>query len=463
MLSTLPQLPPTGHPPPASPPPALNRRGAQPRNLNAFRHGFYSARLPHPAASTLGHLKAAKRALGSPRTRLHAEIAARALGYSGRLLERTYADTLSLPTGDKAWRFQHSLFLQAVSLDISIKHRLFKLHQEATLLPTIAARAADLYNWEFSLKGIPPYQLPSYPSTRPSGPDSQASRAESRISSIESRQPPFVPQTLRKKSADSAPSVPSPWSSVAFLTDSQWLLLQPLLTTLRAHQARQRKYRIKPGWDDRVLLDTILWKLAAACRWEDLPSSSLIRACKLLYRQLCLSGRMASIYTLLHQNLNPSPNLLIGRRAGRGAERPIFQIVHNRITFTSPESRTWQHRTALLLLQRALFNYRAKKREQNLERRLRGRSLRLPAMRLKSMRPRSYHRQPTSLFPPSSFPLSSFPSPACHSERSEESPLLADIKPLESTLAYRHWRRLNRTERLLRTRWPSAHPIPPDT
>jgi len=485
--------------PAAPPPPAVfrprssvlrRRRGAQPANLNALRHGYYSARQPHSAALALQDLRLSKRLLSAttpvgadlrdrPELDLRPALSpGRLLDYSARLLDRTYADIRSARIGDKAWLFHQGLFLQAVSLDIYIKGRLFKLHQETHLLQTIAARAADLYNWEFQRKGLRPYPLPPYPV-----------------------QKSFVPPTLRKKSAISGLAAASHQnpplfsekmgegregaSVVPFLTDSQWTLLQPLLTTLRQHQSRQRKYRLKPRWDDRLLLDAILCKLATACRWEDLPSSSLIRACQTLYRQLCLSGRMASIYTLLHQHLEEvcaenlraltrqspplnSQNLGEGRE---GAERQAFQILNNRVTLASSVSPTWQQRTALLLLQRALFNYRAQKRDRDLERRHCGRSLRLPAMRLQSMRPRHYHRTP-----PSSFPLSSFlrvPEPAqsasevCPWWSEDFSPPIprnaANLPPLESTLAYRKWRHLNRTDRILRANLPSPPRPPPNT
>jgi len=572
-------------------PPTVSRRGAQPANTNAFKHGLYSARLPHPTALALRDLRFSKRLLtrDSPRpsgdldpayqrggqgvaakppdsplpvgegSGVRETTATRLLASSARLLDRTYADLHSLggdegPIGDKAWLFHQGLFLQAVSLDISIKGRLFKLHQEANLLKTIAARASVLYNWEFERKGLLPYPLPPYPQPRRSGPDSQASAAEYRISTIESPQPPFVPQSLRKKSAISStlgsplpsgegpvvretaheglgvrvtaanledPAVLGSPSFVAFLTDSQWTLLQPLMATLRAHQARQRTYRLKPRWDDRRLLDSILWKLASACRWEDLmslraplprgvaissdslllPTSGFLRAAKVLYRQLCLSGRMATIYTLLHCHLEQSAPSPSGEGWG-GVTTPHFQILNGRVALTSAahsaiERPTWHHRTALLLLQRALFNYRAQKRERDLERRLRGRSLRLPALRFKSMRPHHHHRQPTSLLPPasvfatepalrsprrgsgcegSSFPLSSFPSlpnslpdyscsswisipsPSIPQPSSNHQPSIEDgdagatvnVRPLESTLAYRKWLRLNHTELLLR-------------
>src|SRR3712207_9476615 len=49
------------------------------------------------------------------------------------------------------------------------------------------------------------------------------------------------------------------------LTDSEWARLAPLLPPRRAGKRRK---------DDRLVIDGILWKLAAGAPWRDVPERS---------------------------------------------------------------------------------------------------------------------------------------------------------------------------------------------
>jgi len=48
------------------------------------------------------------------------------------------------------------------------------------------------------------------------------------------------------------------------LSDEKWLLLKPHLPGSKGNRGQQ-------GYDNRLFLNTVLWKLRTGCPWRDLP------------------------------------------------------------------------------------------------------------------------------------------------------------------------------------------------
>jgi transposase len=465
--SSLPVLPPLLRKRPCPADRRGRRRGAQPGNLNARLHGFYAARHPHPAAQTLTQLKAAKLqalavfdypqrqsplrsvALSLPKGTASAVWGSTAcsttsgvnsvLSLLQSLVSQTYAKALKVDA--KTWRVDFALFMRAVHASASFKLRLFKLQQERLRLPSLAANAYLLYNWEFT-----DLRINEYPLFVP------LSFGKNRANSL-----PFRPMSASSQ-PDMQPIRPSDYKTKTIgLTDDQWFLLNELLTTLREGQQFFKKYRRKSRFPDRLLLDAILWKLAVGARWQDLPSELPLRACQLLYKALCRSGRMAAIYTGLHNHLEEFGESTLESLVSQGC----FQIVKNRVVLTplpclpreaggeGPGVRekypplTWEKYTALLLLQRALFNQRQRKRQEDLDRRSQGFSYRLPPLE-----PLPSFRMPRS---PSARPIY---NPPFNLEGHPSLPYTSpdQFEPLESSMAYKKWRNHQKTERILRNK-----------
>lgn len=158
------------------------------------------------------------------------------------------------------------------------------------------------------------------------------------------------PHTLSTYSGQSA-------SPVSFLTDRHWLLIAPLITAQLAADKeaalqkrdptkKQRASRAVP-WPERFLLDGILWKLATACTWSELPQPYPLRRCQDLYRSLARSGRLGHILTILHEDLNEYSNLGLKQMALNGE----YLVWGSKILYIPHGEHNWQGLVTLLLLQ----------------------------------------------------------------------------------------------------------------
>ena len=84
-----------------------------------------------------------------------------------------------------------------------------------------------------------------------------------------------------------------------FITPRQWRVLAPLLPPPDPARRRGRS-----PIDPRELLDAVFWKLAHHARWQDLPDYyPPMLSCRRYYRRLFLSGRLTTLFSALYQDL----------------------------------------------------------------------------------------------------------------------------------------------------------------
>ncbi len=160
-------------------------------------------------------------------------------------------------------------------------------------------------------------------------------------------------------------SIPSP-----FLTDQQWYMLETSF-----HQVLERIYpprknrRSLNAVSYRLLLESMFLKLAFDIRWKSLPAlvkhihpevrKFPLSTCRVLYRDLYYSGFLQSVYKHLYSHFS----LYGGTSLEKLVKQGCFQIDNKSISLAPGVPLSWQNFTALLLLQRAYHNYRAKNRE----------------------------------------------------------------------------------------------------
>jgi hypothetical protein len=313
-------------------------------------------------------------------------------------------------------------FYRTVSATLRAKRALKQLLDEQSFLPDLARQALPLSIAEFTDRRISPYAYygaNSYP--------------EQGTSPDEAISPAFVPHLLRKnraitacdRSAKSAGPSSSPlespagspadatdhresslWDCPPFggnrqpstdnsppstdycsritvpcfsLTSDQWSLLEPVLSSLRSQLAAMGiRARTRP-FPDRFLLECILTRLAFGYSWEDLRSSAPVRACQVLYKQLCTSGCMRRVYEILHAHLGSDGEVDLLAMSRDGA----FTHAGGHIFLTAngaSEPPSWEQLTGLLMLQRALYNRRRIQRAETNERHRRGRYEREPSL-----------------------------------------------------------------------------------
>lgn len=336
MASTLELPPPTPGSPSVPPKPGVvkRNRGAQPGNNNARKHGFYSARRPHPTALAIEKIKNASGRLAGTSTSIHARIMA--------LLDIASVEFTQMGKAKDKKAFRLALAVSArtnKAIGTLINQRTALLAPSAHL-QDLAADVYFLINYEFQDLDISEY-------------------------------PVFVPLGLENLCANSAP----PGSPC--LTDHQWRHLADLFLSLRQQLDSCRKYRRhKPLPSDRWLLNGILLKLATPLPWGHLPAVYPSRLCQQLYRHLYWSGGMRAIYNQLYNHLHVYGDTSLPNLIAQGC----FLIENNCILLAPGESLTWQKFTTLLLLQRAYHNLRRFRLEEDIQRRRRGLYLRLPPL-----------------------------------------------------------------------------------
>jgi len=345
MLTSLPPASPHMRPPL---PPRLKRkacperkRGGQPGNANAFRHGLYSSHSLHPHAA---HFRSTSR------------------------------EPLNLTTLLQSPKSSWSSVLSAIMMQNLLKLR------KIVSITAHNVTDAELCAWSRATTKIDGKQVQVFKALRKLSDSQEHLRClardlsvlldlEFRRFGIHARQI-FVPLGLNNFHANLDWEYPR-------LTDSQWWLLQDTFGSLHVELDSIRRRPRKPLPADRFLLEGILWKLAGGLRWQDLAGNYPVRLCQDLYRALYWSGRMQAIYQQLHWHLN-----IYGEAAlDELVERGCFVITGNRVHLSPSEEQTWEKYTALLLLQQAFHARRVIQREADLERRRRGLFLRLPSLR----------------------------------------------------------------------------------
>ncbi len=336
MLTSLPPASPHMRPPL---PPRL-KRGGQPGNANAFKHGLYSSHAPHPHASLFrsSHQPLDCSALLQAPMSSWFSVSSAILRRNRLKLKRIVALTSHNIMDAELCAWSRAA-VRINGKQVKVYKALHKLSDSQEHLRCLARDLSVLLDLEFRRFGIHARQI-------------------------------FVPLGLNNFHANLDWEYPR-------LTDSQWWLLQDTFASLHVELDSFRRRPRKPLPADRFLLEGILWKLAGGLRWQDLAGNYPVRLCQDLYRALYWSGRMQAIYQQLHWHLN-----IYGEAAlDELVERGCFVITGNRVHLSPSEELTWEKYTALLLLQQAFRARRVIQREADLERRRRGLFLRLPSLR----------------------------------------------------------------------------------
>ena len=338
------------------------RRGGQPGNSNAFRHGFYSSTAPQPGSAFFRTSPKAQEAFLLPATIKRGWITA--LKYILDENRLRLLDIGFITAGRLSFEKRTSCLRAAARVAGSIEKATLALHElggRQEHLRSLARRMPLLLNRGFERHGI-------------------------------TARPIFVPLELGNLHANLG------WEPHR-LTAVQWLLLQETFDTLHVELDSSRKYRRrKPLPSDRILLEGILWKLAGGLRWQDLRGKYPVRLCQELYSVLCRTGSMQAIFNHLHWHLNVYGEASLAELVERGC----FEISGNRVLLSPSEELTWEKYTALVLLQQACHARRSIRREETLEPRCRGIFYRQPAIRL----PKSTRRPARPSSPPPSPPAS---------------------------------------------------------
>jgi len=375
MLNTLPPSP-----PPLSPailPRPSRRRGGQPSNRNAFRHGFYSRMHPTPLAKLSnsidryrlitagGSLKALARAVLDLRKQID--------------LFLHIINTLSAAGDLSLIVAMNKLFFKAISTSRRSKIILHRSFQPIRDLEFVAGHALDLIYYDFWEHRI----------TR----DADSFRIE------------FEKSDLNSIPSWEAVIPPISDSTFPFITPRQWELLAPWVPALsagsgdplasskrcrrssgvsgpafeegRGSPALERSSKGRPPADPRCLLAAIFWKIAHHARWQDLPVGyPSMSTCRRTYRRLFRSGRLFSLYRNLYKDLCTRARLDLTAMLERG----FFTITAGIVALRPGLDETWQMRTALLFMQQGYQVLRHIRREIELERRRRTSYFRLPKL-----------------------------------------------------------------------------------
>jgi len=147
-----------------------------------------------------------------------------------------------------------------------------------------------------------------------------------------------------------------------FITPRQWRVLAPLLPP--PDPARRRG---RPPIDPRELLDAVFWKLAHHARWQDLPDYyPPMLSCRRYYRRLFLSGRLTTLFSALYQDLVTRGKADLTQFVQNGC----FKVTDTTLALGGLDlDEIWQMRTALLFLQLGYRAFRRVRQELKLKRR----------------------------------------------------------------------------------------------
>jgi transposase len=310
--------------------PPLNRRGGQPSNRNAFKHGLYSAKTPTPLRDILASA-ASSRKMPDDGPGAYSRAVRESQQQYCQLMEfRNKAENFRLAlAADK-------LMLKTFRKIIRLKQACFKQELPGRNLQFVSKYSLDIIRLNICDLGIPR--------------DADSFRA-----------------TLEKSDFNSLIFQESPCASRSdppypFITPRQWRVLEPLLPPPDPIRRRGR-----PPADPRQLLDAVFWKFAHHARWKDLPEYyPPSQACRRYYRRLFLSGRLATLYSALYAHLVARKEVDLTLFVQKGC----FTIKQNKLLLHLELDDIWQMRTALLFLQLGYHVYCRVGREIKLQRRL---------------------------------------------------------------------------------------------
>lgn len=310
---------------PAGRRPRVRKRGGQPYNVNARKHGMYSAHRPS-ALARISHAMSRYSAFFSA---MPQRVLSDAEQNIQLLRQIEYA--LFLLSGKAAAKGDVALLsacLRAFGrVSGEVSKLLWALRYEQVELEKTALASFQLVLWNFRYY---------YRMKRDADEDYSKEPRSFRVE--------------REKSGQK--SIEYGW-----LTAKQWRLLAPLLPSGSLEKGRGR-----PSVSSRAVISAIFWKVSHGVSWDDLPETfPSKRTCRRYYRRWFRSGRLVTIYKVLMKDL-----------LARGMVHPFdfvkegcFEIgSRHRIHRTADCPDTWQTRTALLFMQQSYALIRRLRREQ---------------------------------------------------------------------------------------------------
>ena len=289
------------------------RRGAPPSNRNALRHGLYAVRNPTPFTGLTVSLGSSRGLLAQYRDvyRQAIQIFRQKTLLAFQMSEKS-KDFRSL----LSW---HRLLSKMMDAFARLQMAWFRLEQPLRNLHFVSQHAFDFIRYDFRSQGI----------TR----DADLFRGKRELSDFNS--PPFHGSQETSRAVPFHP----------FLSSAQWAILEPLLPPADHGGSRGR-----PSADPRELLDAVFWKIANHARWQDLPAGyPPMLTCRRYYRRLFLSGRLATLYSALYEDLRTRGQVDLTALVDQGC----FMLTDNTVTLSPGLEEIWQLRTALLFLQYA--------------------------------------------------------------------------------------------------------------
>jgi transposase len=137
-----------------------------------------------------------------------------------------------------------------------------------------------------------------------------------------------------------------------FLSDPQWLLLQPLFPSSSRLKGTPGSLRGRPSLDNRLVLENIFLKLTSRIPWYDLPSTSPSwQTCYQRYHRWQHTGVWKSIIQELYADLHQRGGFDLHAFIETG-ELTLQREPCGRVTLTCPSllKDTWQLSTAILIV-----------------------------------------------------------------------------------------------------------------
>lgn len=140
----------------------LRRAGGQPRNSNAFRHGYYSAHTPHPSHAASRRAQNTLRSLpGLSRPGQFASVL-QSLNLLREILRASSQGYSLAPTPHEYLSCDRG-FARTLTKCLNRRDALLTALAHLDHLPRLAYHAHSLYTWKFRDRGIPTVGLPSEP------------------------------------------------------------------------------------------------------------------------------------------------------------------------------------------------------------------------------------------------------------------------------------------------------------
>ena len=307
--------------PPLSPNPSTfgnRRRGGQPSNRNALKHGYFAVHNPTPFTPHLDPIQSGP--LLSRRTPLPA-LYARAIQSIRRQIALTF-DAASHATGFNSILTWQRALLRHLALFLRYRKALARYQQPKFHLQLVASHPLALIRHDFQENGIPL--------------DTHSFRGTLELSdfnSPSSQDPNIILSDYSSRENLKLSDFNSTASDHPFITSYQWALLEPLLRDPKlpspsglvpdrarvpgrveesgeapSKGLRERSRRGRPTSNPRPLLNAIFWKIAHHARWQDLPAGSPpMLTCRRYYRHIYLGGYLFPLYTALYRISSPTP------------------------------------------------------------------------------------------------------------------------------------------------------------